>query len=358
MEDYLPFLAALLVAAVLTPVMRRWAVAIGAVDHPDPRKVHRRAMPRLGGIAVYAGFWTGVLLFGFAHRGQMPPVIAGIFMGSLSLVLLGIYDDIGDAPVRVKFPVQIAAAHLAYFFGVRFDLLGSLAAFFGVALPGTFLGFASYALTILWIVGVTNAINFMDGLDGLATGIAMSVTISLVLLAQLFGAPQMGPILGALVGGLAGFAWYNRYPATIFLGDTGSTFLGFLLANFTLLTCHRADASLPTRMIPFLLLTVPLSDALYAIVRRLALGANVFQADRGHLHHRLLAMGNSPPHAANLLSFATLVTCLVSFLLVNAGNATALAVLAAVAVVDVALAVRLRLFDRHVIEAGVPGLGR
>lgn len=355
MDDFIPFLTALLVAGILTPPVKRWAVVIGAVDHPAERKIHREPMPRLGGMAVYAGFWTGVLVYGGLHPGVLPAAVAGIFMGSLSLVLLGVYDDIGDAPVRIKFPVQIAAAHLAYFFGVRFDLLPGIAAFAGITLPEPLVSFTAYALTILWIVGITNAINFMDGLDGLAGGISLSASISLLLIAQLCDAAEMVPFVGALAGALLGFMPFNRFPASIFLGDTGSTFLGFALANFTLLTCHRPEASFGARLIPMLLLAVPLSDILYAILRRAAAGANVFGADRGHVHHRLLAAGYSPRDAAGLLLLASLCSCLASLILVDATPGTVAAVVLVVAALDVVVAIRLELFARRVIEAGAPG---
>jgi UDP-GlcNAc:undecaprenyl-phosphate GlcNAc-1-phosphate transferase len=345
MLDAIPFLLALVAATILTPLVRKFALKIGAVDMPAERKVHRRPMPRMGGLAIYSGFWLGALFFGFTHPGGMPVEMAGIFMGTLVLVLLGAYDDIGDAPVRVKLPVQIAAAHLAFFFGVRFDLLSYLPGGADLVSIVWLRATCDYLLTILWIVGVTNAMNFMDGLDGLASALALQASLSLVAVTLLTGMPIYGVFAGALAGGLAGFWRYNRYPATIFLGDTGSTFLGFTLACFSVLVCHASGAGLGERLIPLLILTVPLSDAAYAILRRLAARANVFQADRGHLHHRLLARGHTPLVAARLLVAANLLCCLAALLLVGSGAGVALGVCVAVAIANVALAAKLQLFE-------------
>ncbi len=352
MLDAIPFLLALVAAAILTPQVRKFALKIGAVDMPSERKVHRRPMPRMGGLAIYAGFWVGALFFGFAHPGGMPVEMAGVFMGTLVMVLLGAYDDIGDAPVHVKLPVQIAAAHLAFFFGVRFDLLSHLPGCAELASVPWLRGMFDYGLTILWIVGVTNAMNFMDGLDGLASSLALQASFALVAVTLIAGVPDYAVFAGALAGGLAGFWRYNRYPATIFLGDTGSTFLGFSLACFSVLICQPSGAVLAERLIPLLILTVPLSDAAYAILRRLAARANVFQADRGHLHHRLLARGHSPLVAARMLVTANLLCCLAALMLVRSGGGVALGVCAAVALANVALAVKLGLFELR--PAGAP----
>ncbi len=351
MPYVLSFAAAFLMSSLMVPLSRHFALVVGAVALPGTRHVHQSPMPRMGGLAVFSGFWAGALAYTMNSPQPMPVEMAGVFTGTLVLLLLGIYDDMGDAPVQVKLPVQIAAAHLGYFFGVRFDLLEALLKVPGWTLDPNLMAVATYVLTILWLVGVTNAMNFVDGLDGLASGITLAAVTSLLLVTQLLEIPFHGVFLVALLGAVLAFFHHNSHPASIFLGDTGSTFLGFSLGCFTLLVCHTSHASLGVRLIPILLLAVPLSDTLYAILRRLAGGANVFAADRGHLHHRLLDMGRSPAEVVQVMFLATLVMCLVSLFLLKAEAQLALLILLSVGLADVYLAYRLELFDPDVLEA-------
>lgn len=277
----LPALVALAVALVLTPLAARLATWAGALDEPGARRVHQSATPRLGGLSLYAAFLAGAL----AGGGIGVPVVVG-GLASMLLVVVGTFDDLFELRPALRLVVQVLAAEVVTSAGIRFPGVGAIATDLAGAACATPV---EHAVTLLWLVGMTNAVNLLDGLDLLAAGLSLVATALLLVLAGTRGGPVVS--YQALAGALAGVGFYNRFPARIFLGDCGSTFLGFFLACAA---CVEAGALSPHPLVCFvppLLLAVPLFDTTYAVVRRLYRGVSPLSPDRGHVHHRLLAAG-------------------------------------------------------------------
>jgi UDP-GlcNAc:undecaprenyl-phosphate GlcNAc-1-phosphate transferase len=285
------FILSIVCGAILTPLVRRFAHHIGALDHAlSSRKIHGRPVPRLGGVAIVLAFYAplvGLLLF---HSGVSQMFLAerekaiGLFVGGLAIALLGVYDDLRGAGAGKKFLVQFAVAGLMYALGYRIE---SLANPFGTELQ---LGWASLPFTLVWIVGVINALNLIDGLDGLAGGVALVAVLTTFLISLQRGHPLMVLFSGALAGAILGFLFYNFNPATIFMGDTGSMFLGFVLATSAIQTNQKSSTAVAV-LIPGIALGLPIMDTLLAMGRRALRGRPIFQADKEHIHHRLLARG-------------------------------------------------------------------
>lgn len=339
------------VALLLTPVVRLLARKLGAVDHPGERRVHDRVVPRLGGVAVYSAFWLG--FFGLSLSSGLGSsdraMLSGFAMGSVILFMVGVYDDLKDAPAGLRFCIQFAVAHLAYVSGFRFFLIGEL--FSGFA-PTAVISLLDYVLTLFWIVGIVNAVNFMDGLDFLCAGMSLTATVSLAIISAVSGQTVFVPLYLLLIGVLLGFGFFNRPPASIFLGDSGSTFLGFFLACFSLHQSHLASGGTGAVFIPFVLLVVPLFDTLYAIVRRLYLGVSPFSADRGHLHHRLLVEFGDARMAVCSICVATGVAGLTGVGLSRAAPLWSGLLLCCLALALGWTIRRLGLFDPDVMRAG------
>jgi UDP-GlcNAc:undecaprenyl-phosphate/decaprenyl-phosphate GlcNAc-1-phosphate transferase len=279
--------------AVFTPYVIRLARRMNAIDHAgSSRKIHTAPIPRLGGIAIVAAFFVpvvGLLLVNssvgrlFYGDGLRP---LGLFLGGGIIALLGIYDDLKGANAKVKFTVQFAVAVLVYALGYRIDAIANP---FG---PAFQLGWLGLPFTMIWIAGVINAINLIDGLDGLAGGVALVAVGTTFLFAVIQGAPLMMLFSAALAGALLGFLRYNVNPASIFMGDTGSMFLGFVLAT-SAITAHQKSSTTVALLAPIIVLGFPILDTLLAMSRRALRGAPLFAADRGHIHHRLLDLGLS-----------------------------------------------------------------
>ena len=281
------FFALLTAAAVClaaTPGVGRLAQRVGAVDRPgESRRVHDHPIPRLGGLALFLGFLTATLLFSVLSE-----AIRGILYGCLLILALGAVDDLMDLNPWVKLAVQLAAAGIAVYHGVMIRFLTNPNIF---ARQGIDLGALSVPVTLLWIVGMTNALNLIDGLDGLAAGVA-GISCACMLAVSLFlpETSEVSVLLAALGGACLGFLPYNRNPARIFMGDTGALLLGYVLSTVSVLGLFKMY-TVVTFTMPLLILALPLFDTLFAIVRRLWHGESPMKADRGHIHHRLLAMG-------------------------------------------------------------------
>ena len=291
--NYLLVLAIGGIAAYLfTPVAEALALKAGAVDHPTARKVHVRPVPRLGGLAIYVSFLLAIAAQ-FVWQSVFPgePLLnpsrslIGIALGGTFILLLGLVDDFADLSPVVKFFGQIAAAAILVRFGVTIEFVG---------LPFSkgvfFLGSWGILLTLTWVVGLTNVVNFIDGLDGLAAGVCGIALIALSYAAYQTGRLEVALICVALAGSSLGFLRHNFHPARIFMGDSGSMFLGFILGAITVQGMMKSIA-LVALLVPFVILGVPIFDALLAVFRRFKEGRPVMQADRNHIHHRLLDRG-------------------------------------------------------------------
>ena len=285
------FILSMLCGTILTPLVRRLAYRFGALDHAlSSRKIHGRPIPRLGGIAIVIAFYVpliGLILF-HTEVGRMflaeRKYVIGLFAGGGCIALLGLYDDLRGSGAGRKFLVQFAVAGFLYWLGFRMEVLAN-----PLGDPIT-LGWASLPFTLLWIVGVVNALNLIDGLDGLAGGVALVAVIITFLVSIQRGHPLMMLFSSALAGSIIGFLFYNFNPASIFMGDTGSMFLGFVLATTAIQTNQKASTAVAV-LVPAIALGLPIMDTLLALGRRAVRGRPLFQADKEHIHHRLLDAG-------------------------------------------------------------------
>ncbi|NLM51737.1 MAG: undecaprenyl/decaprenyl-phosphate alpha-N-acetylglucosaminyl 1-phosphate transferase [Firmicutes bacterium] len=278
------FAVALLLALILTPFVIRLAYRIGAVDVPNRRKVHNRIMPRLGGVAVYLGFVAAMaVIVNLTYDRQ----ILGMLLGGTVVLLLGVVDDIKGLPPLWKLAGQVLAAAIPVYFGIRVNFIHN-------PFDGYFhLGWMSIPVTMLWIVGITNAINLIDGLDGLASGVSFIALMIFSFMAMKVNQNLLISLLSvALAGAVLGFLRYNFHPAKIFLGDSGSMFLGFTIAVMAVMGLLKS-VTLYTFITPILILGVPIFDTFFAILRRYKNNQPIFAADKAHLHHRLLNLGFS-----------------------------------------------------------------
>ena len=347
------FFLAMAVAASVTPLVCRLAHRFGWLDRPsEARKIHRVAIPRVGGLAVVLAFFAPI--FGLAiYENRVSDLlysdlrlVLGLFGGAAAIVALGIYDDIKGADARLKLAVQSATALGLWLVGFRIELLGTP---LGEALP---LGYWSLPLTMVWIVGVVNAVNLIDGLDGLASGVALLASIVLFGVAFVDGAALLCLITVALAGSLVGFLFWNFNPAKIFLGDSGSMFLGFVLASVSIWT-HQKGPTAAALLIPVLALGLPILDTTLSVVRRVGRGRSPFEADREHLHHKLLESGLSHRSAVLTLYTASIVFGLAGLALLDSDTTHRAIALSTTAVVTVILVRRVALSPRPPVDITV-----
>lgn len=272
---------ALLLSLIITPSVIKLAFRFGAVDRPNARKVHEKIMPRMGGLAIFAAFILPTLYaLRFNHQ------FIGLIVGSLVILVLGIVDDLRELSPKVKLAGQLVAAVILIASGTKVERLTN-----PFSPEMIQLGMFSIPVTIFWIVGVTNAVNLIDGLDGLAAGIS-AITAATLGIVAFVKDPAITLVAFILVGAILGFMKYNFNPARIFMGDSGSLFLGYLLSGLAIMGLAKS-ATVFSLFIPVLVLGVPILDTVFAIVRRIINNQPIFQADKAHLHHCLLASGLS-----------------------------------------------------------------
>ena len=300
LEYFVPFLIALIVAYVLTPGVKKLAIKVGAVDKPNARKVHTHAIPRLGGLAIYVGFMAAVL-FCVPVRHEL----LGLLLGCTAIVALGIWDDICNIPAKVKLVGQIVAACIPIAFGIQIEWLtnpfGTL-----IVLPEL----VAIPVTIFWIIGFTPAM-----------------------------------IIVAMAGAALGFLQYNFNPAKIFMGDTGSMLLGYTMAVAAVLGLVKTAATIAL-VVPLIALGLPILDTLFAIIRRKMSGVPIFQPDKGHLHHRLLALGMSQKQAVLIMYFVSIVLGIVALFVANVSYQTGIATVLVVLAVIIYTAKRLGILQK------------
>lgn len=273
----------------LTPLVRRLALRLGAVDMPDGRKVHAAPTPRLGGLAIYGGFLAVLLL-----TWPWPRPILGLALGGTLVVLLGILDDCRGLSAYLKLAGQVAAALVVVGLGVKVDFLTN--PFDGFI----FLGYLAVPVTVIWIVGITNALNLIDGLDGLAAGTAAIAAVTMGIVAWMEGQTAIAGYAFALAVAALAFLRYNFSPAKIFMGDTGSMFLGLNLAVLAILGLTKT-ATILSLLVPVIILGWPIIDTFWAIIRRYRHRQPVFAPDKQHLHHQLLNLGLNQRQAVTVV---------------------------------------------------------
>lgn len=285
------FVVALIISYLTTPLAEKIAYRVGAVDVPkDARRMHKEPKARLGGLAIFFGFLVSVLAFSefVLPTGSFNRGLLGILIGTVIIVVLGIFDDIKPRPAKLKFLVQLVAAAIPVFLGVRVFVITNPFTGELMSLPL----WISYAGSILWIAGVTNAVNLLDGLDGLAAGISSIAAVALLSILLLVHSSSVTLLVmaAALAGACFGFLPYNFNPARLFMGDTGATFLGFVLACISIQGPFKTYVAV---VVPLLVLGLPIFDTAFAIIRRLLKGQPIMAPDRGHLHHKLIDRGFS-----------------------------------------------------------------
>ena len=287
-----PLLVAFVVAAAVTPAAIKIAPKIGAMDIPkDERLMHKKPMPRFGGIAIYLGIMAALAVFALKDKG-----ITSVMTGCTLIYMLGLIDDLKDLKPLVKLCGQIVCATVVYIMGVRIEFITN---YFG---PGNmaFGDVACFIITVLWLIAITNAVNLIDGLDGLAAGIAAISALCIGYVAYIHG--QYVPTLAmmAIAGAALGFLPYNFNPAKIFMGDSGSELLGFSIAAVSILGTVKS-ATIVVVIIPALVLGLPIFDTVMAIFRRLAKHQSIGTADKDHLHHRIMKAGFGQKRAVMIL---------------------------------------------------------
>ncbi len=361
----LAFVAAAVLSMVATFVVRQKARRAGLFDLSDARKLHGTQIPRVGGVGIVLAVATTsivlFLLFGgsvFAGSGRGLLVV---FAGGLAIHCVGLYDDLRQLHARWKFLAQIVIAVLVFAAGVRMTTLSL--PFIGVIELG---GVAGLVFTVLWFVGITNAFNLIDGLDGLASGAALFALTTMFVVAIANGRFGAALVTLILAGAMLGFLYFNFHPATIFLGDSGSLFVGFMLAGIGALSAQKSPTVIAVA-IPVVSLGLPVLDTLIAVSRRFLRRQPIFAADRGHIHHRLLGRGYSPRGVVLALYAVCAVLALAGMLLVNNGGHVVALVLVTIGIGVGFMVQRLRIYEfeevgrllrrgvrhRHTIERGV-----
>lgn len=285
----IPILICFIVSLLLTPFIKKFAIKIGATDKPNERKVHKEIMPRMGGLAIYISFILGSYLF-------IPSYIKvwTIIVGVTIIVIIGMLDDIFCLSAKVKFIGQIIAALVPVIVGIRIDYItvpsGEVISF----------GILDIPITLFWIIAITNAINLIDGLDGLAAGVSCIAIITISALSLSMGSP-LAPLLGViLLGSTLGFLVFNFHPAKIFMGDTGSLLLGYMISVLSIIGLTKS-AAIFSLIIPIIILAVPIIDTTFAIIRRIIRKKPISSPDKFHLHHNLIRLGFTHRQAVILM---------------------------------------------------------
>ena len=318
-------LIAFLVSIAVTPAVKSFASKVGAIDVPDhKRHIHDHPIPRMGGLAIFFGFLLSVLLFA-----DITTEVRGILLGAIIIVATGAMDDVISLKPGTKFLAQIIAAVIAVIHGVVIRVVMNPNVFSET--ESVLLGWLAIPITILWIVGITNSVNLIDGLDGLAVGVSTISCITILVVALRVAEPNVAIIVAALAGACIGFMPYNLNPAKIFMGDTGSLLLGYVLSTVSVLGLFKFY-TVVTFVVPVLALAVPLSDTLFAFVRRIVHGQSPFQADRGHFHHKLMDLGLNQKQAVAILYAVSAALGLAAVTLTTSGMARVLLLILALAI--------------------------
>ena len=290
-----PFFVALVCTAIVVLPARWLAFRLGAVAEPGDRFIHRQPTARLGGLAMYLGFGLSAALF------STEPATLGLLLSAAVITTCMVFDDLGGVRPLFKLGFQVVASLLAIVgFGISIRFIG---------LPGgivTLAPLVSILLTLVWFVGLQNTINFLDGVDGLAAGVVAIVAATLLLAAINRSETGIVILAGALIGACIGFLFFNWHPARVFMGDSGSNFLGFTLAALSVLSVAKGTVVLAL-IVPVAALTIPIGDTAWAIVRRRLRGKSIATPDTEHLHHRLLDFGLSPRETVLVFYFGTAI---------------------------------------------------
>ncbi|GAA0436680.1 MraY family glycosyltransferase [Lentibacillus halophilus] len=281
---YVALAVCIIVSFFMTPLVKTLAIRIGAVDQPNDRKVHQNIMPRLGGLAIFFTFLLGFLLFLPETMSAWPVLVGGVIITGV-----GVLDDLYELSAKAKLGGQLLAATTTVLGGVQIDFVTLP---FGMLADRIEFGMFAIPITILWIVGITNAINLIDGLDGLAAGVSAIVILTISGLGIAMGNPLVALLGFILLGSTLGFLIFNFHPATLFMGDTGALFLGYMISVFAVIGLFK-NVAIFSLIVPIIILGVPILDTLFAIIRRFLNNQSLSAPDKLHLHHCLLRLGFS-----------------------------------------------------------------
>ncbi len=332
------FVLAMALSFMFTPVAKTFAFRVGAIDVPkDSRRMHKKPIPRLGGIAIFTAFFLAVIFLTIDFADWK---IRGILMGALIIVVLGVVDDVLALKPLVKGIPQVFAVFLPVFFGVRIERLPNF--FSGdayIALPLVW----QYVITMVWIMAILNAVNLIDGLDGLACGVSTIMSLCLAAIAFMLHDSAVCIVAISLAGACVGFLPYNLNPAKLFMGDTGAMFIGYTLGCLMVLGPFQAS-NIITFGIPFLILGLPIFDMAFAAIRRIISGRSPFSGDKKHLHHKLVAIGLSQRQAVAVLYSISAVLGIIAVMLTGEGFKRAFFV---IGLIFVMIAVGLLIMLRH-----------
>lgn len=284
----------------LVPLVINFSKKEGLVDVPNERKIHKKPISRIGGVAIWASTMLTFLCLVFMSYYPAQTLLSGVLLGSSLMFLLGLVDDVYNLSAKFKLFLQISIATLVYLLGIQ---ISNLPLFGGIEL-----GFWSYPITVLWIVGICNALNFIDGVDGLAGSVTTinSLTLAIIALAMVPPNPIIALFGFILAGSMLAFLTYNFNPAKIFMGDSGALFSGFMLATISITGVMKA-ATLVTILLPLLVLAVPIMDITYSSIRRILKGQSPFVADAEHIHHKLLHAGFSQKKTVIILTSCAII---------------------------------------------------
>ena len=347
--DYIFLVGAFIMALVLsfacTPIARNFAYKIGAIDVPrDKRRMHKKPIPRLGGLAIFSGFYVSVLVFCTQY---MTKEIRGMLIGSVIIVALGIFDDVLALKPSQKFIFQLIATAIPVYCGVR---ITSLPDFFGGANAYISLNiYAQYIVTIIWLLGILNAVNLIDGLDGLAVGVSAIMAVCVTVIVVLLQSPAVAIIAAALAGSCLGFIPYNYNPAKLFMGDTGSMFIGYTLAVMSVMGLFKAYAIIAFA-IPFLIFGLPIFDMIFVSIRRVLNGKSPMAADKTHLHHRLIDLGFTQKQAVAIMYAIAAILGLTAVLIAGEGFMRAIVLVVIVFIVVIMCSL---IMYKHKIHRGI-----
>lgn len=298
MMGLLTFVLSLIGSILFTPWVKKIAYQVGAVDIPNDRKVHLKPIPRIGGVA----FFLSILIVNVLFNKSL--IVEKIIFGGLLVFLVGLLDDFVELKPKPKFWLTFLAVLIAVFIGVRVDVW---------RIPYTKIiikGFWADVITFVWLLGITNAMNFIDGLDGLAGGVAVISSFSLLIISLLLGRFEMALLLSSILGSVLGFLFYNFPPASIFMGDSGAMFLGFILGAISIIGVLKVSTII-NLFFPIVVLGFPVLDTAFSIIRRLLEGRAPWKYDKDHLHHRFLRIGMKTEQS---IAFIYLITICMSLL--------------------------------------------
>ncbi len=340
MKEYiLPLILSGAISFIATPFVRKLAFKVGAVDIPkDDRRVHKEPMPLIGGLAIFLSVIISMLIFLPLNR-----EIFSIILGSTIVVMGGIIDDLRDLRPRYKFIFQIVGGLIVIIGGgVKIAYITNP---FSASTSLLSLRWLSLPISLFWIVGITNTLNWIDGLDGLSAGVAMISSVTLMIVAARFGYTNVIILSAVIAGACLGFLPFNFNPAKIFMGDTGSLFLGFMLAAITIEGVMKSVATIAI-IAPILILSVPIFDTTFAIFRRMINGQPIAAADKGHLHHRLLNRGLSQKKAVLLLYGLSASYGAIAIIISKANSRNAVFSALILLILTVVIAAKLGIFEK------------